>query len=84
MWSQSSSDVLDWNSCEFSVCNPVTVVLLCNLVFFLLWNRLVEAAAKNLEAELNHRRSKEDAWNKTSVDLVQASEVSDVSDKGKH
>uniref|UniRef100_A0A8V5HF33 Acyl-coenzyme A oxidase n=1 Tax=Melopsittacus undulatus TaxID=13146 RepID=A0A8V5HF33_MELUD len=36
---------------------------------------LVEAAAKNLEAELNHRRSKEDAWNKTSVDLVQASEA---------
>uniref|UniRef100_A0A8B9T5M8 Acyl-coenzyme A oxidase n=1 Tax=Anas platyrhynchos TaxID=8839 RepID=A0A8B9T5M8_ANAPL len=37
--------------------------------------RLVEAAAKNLQAELNHRKSKEDAWNRTSVDLVRASEV---------
>ncbi|OXB81125.1 UNVERIFIED_CONTAM: hypothetical protein H355_005055 [Colinus virginianus] len=37
--------------------------------------RLVEAAAKNLETELNHRKSKEDAWNKTSVDLVRASEA---------
>lgn len=38
----------------------------------------MEAAAKNLQAELNHRKSKEDAWNKTSVDLVRASEVCDV------
>ncbi|XP_005056032.1 PREDICTED: peroxisomal acyl-coenzyme A oxidase 1 [Ficedula albicollis] len=37
--------------------------------------RLVESAAKNLQAELNHRRSKEDAWNRTSVDLVRASEA---------
>ncbi|KAJ7427458.1 Peroxisomal acyl-coenzyme A oxidase 1 [Willisornis vidua] len=37
--------------------------------------RLVEAAAKNLQAELNHRQSKEDAWNRTSVDLVRASEA---------
>ncbi|KAF4797346.1 peroxisomal acyl-coenzyme A oxidase 1 isoform X1 [Turdus rufiventris] len=36
---------------------------------------LVESAAKNLQAELNHRRSKEDAWNRTSVDLVRASEA---------
>ncbi|XP_048345910.1 peroxisomal acyl-coenzyme A oxidase 1 isoform X2 [Sphaerodactylus townsendi] len=37
-------------------------------------SRLVEFAAKNLQAELN-RRSKEDAWNRTSVDLVRASEA---------
>ncbi|XP_054026689.1 peroxisomal acyl-coenzyme A oxidase 1 isoform X2 [Dryobates pubescens] len=37
--------------------------------------RLVEAAAKNLQAELNHRKSKEEAWNRTSVDLVRASEA---------
>uniref|UniRef100_A0A8D2QS40 Acyl-coenzyme A oxidase n=1 Tax=Zosterops lateralis melanops TaxID=1220523 RepID=A0A8D2QS40_ZOSLA len=37
--------------------------------------RLVESAAKNLQAELNHRKSKEDAWNRTSVDLVRASEA---------
>ncbi|XP_025902541.1 peroxisomal acyl-coenzyme A oxidase 1 isoform X2 [Nothoprocta perdicaria] len=36
---------------------------------------LVEAAAKNLQAELNHRKSKEDAWNVTSVDLVRASDA---------
>ncbi|NWY16762.1 ACOX1 oxidase, partial [Aphelocoma coerulescens] len=36
---------------------------------------LVESAAKNLQAELNHRKSKEDAWNRTSVDLVRASEA---------
>ncbi|XP_015269969.1 PREDICTED: peroxisomal acyl-coenzyme A oxidase 1 isoform X1 [Gekko japonicus] len=38
-------------------------------------SRLVEFAAKNLQAELNRRRSKEDAWNRTSVDLVRASEA---------
>ncbi|KYO31180.1 peroxisomal acyl-coenzyme A oxidase 1 isoform X2 [Alligator mississippiensis] len=38
-------------------------------------SRLVEAAAKNLQGELNHRESKEDAWNRTSVDLVRASEA---------
>ncbi|XP_061472230.1 peroxisomal acyl-coenzyme A oxidase 1 isoform X3 [Rhineura floridana] len=37
-------------------------------------SRLVEFAAKNLQAELNRRKSKEDAWNRTSVDLVRASE----------
>lgn len=62
--------------------NSVSVILLmwlCNkLFFFLIWTRLVESAAKNLQAELNHRKSKEDAWNRTSVDLVRASEVSDV------
>ncbi|NXA55535.1 ACOX1 oxidase, partial [Nothocercus julius] len=36
---------------------------------------LVEAAAKNLQAELNHRKSREDAWNVTSVDLVRASDA---------
>ncbi|XP_019358717.1 PREDICTED: peroxisomal acyl-coenzyme A oxidase 1 isoform X2 [Gavialis gangeticus] len=38
-------------------------------------SRLVEAAAKNLQGELNRRESKEDAWNRTSVDLVRASEA---------
>uniref|UniRef100_A0A8C3SCX7 Acyl-coenzyme A oxidase n=1 Tax=Chelydra serpentina TaxID=8475 RepID=A0A8C3SCX7_CHESE len=38
-------------------------------------SRLVEAAAKNLQAELNRRKSQEDAWNRTSVDLVRASEA---------
>nr|XP_060620629.1 peroxisomal acyl-coenzyme A oxidase 1 isoform X1 [Anolis sagrei ordinatus] len=38
-------------------------------------SRLVEFAAKNLQAELNRRRSKEDAWNRTSIDLVRASEA---------
>ncbi|XP_044309580.1 peroxisomal acyl-coenzyme A oxidase 1 isoform X5 [Varanus komodoensis] len=38
-------------------------------------SRLVEFAAKNLQAELNRRKSKEDAWNRTSVDLVRASEA---------
>ncbi|XP_020014929.2 peroxisomal acyl-coenzyme A oxidase 1 isoform X1 [Castor canadensis] len=37
--------------------------------------RLVEIAAKNLQAELSHRKSKEVAWNLTSVDLVRASEA---------
>ncbi|XP_066470201.1 peroxisomal acyl-coenzyme A oxidase 1 isoform X2 [Tiliqua scincoides] len=38
-------------------------------------SRLVEFAAKNLQTELNRRKSKEDAWNRTSVDLVRASEA---------
>ncbi|XP_043857719.1 peroxisomal acyl-coenzyme A oxidase 1 isoform X2 [Dromiciops gliroides] len=37
--------------------------------------RLVEAAARNLQAEMKHRKSKEIAWNLTSVDLVRASEA---------
>ncbi|XP_044530329.1 peroxisomal acyl-coenzyme A oxidase 1 isoform X1 [Gracilinanus agilis] len=37
--------------------------------------RLVEAAAKNLQTEMKHRKSKEIAWNLTSVDLVRASEA---------
>ncbi|XP_069338963.1 peroxisomal acyl-coenzyme A oxidase 1 isoform X1 [Eulemur rufifrons] len=37
--------------------------------------RLVEIAAKNLQTEVIHRKSKEVAWNLTSVDLVQASEA---------
>ena len=47
-------------------------------VFFFL-NRLVEIAAKNLQIEVIHRKSKEVAWNLTSIDLVRASEVSDGS-----
>ncbi|ELW68301.1 Peroxisomal acyl-coenzyme A oxidase 1 [Tupaia chinensis] len=38
--------------------------------------RLVEIAAKNLQSEVLHRKSKEVAWNLTSVDLVRASEGS--------
>ncbi|KAM6468967.1 peroxisomal acyl-coenzyme A oxidase 1 isoform 2-T2 [Liasis olivaceus] len=38
-------------------------------------SRMVEFAAKNLQAELNRRKSKEDAWNRTSIDLVRASEA---------
>ncbi|KAL1779375.1 peroxisomal acyl-coenzyme A oxidase 1 isoform X1 [Sigmodon hispidus] len=37
--------------------------------------RLVEIAAKNLKAHMSHRKSKEVAWNLTSVDLVRASEA---------
>ncbi|KAK1330812.1 hypothetical protein QTO34_008750 [Cnephaeus nilssonii] len=37
--------------------------------------RLVEIAAKNLQTEVSHRKSKEVAWNLTSVDLVRASEA---------
>ncbi|XP_008068290.1 peroxisomal acyl-coenzyme A oxidase 1 isoform X1 [Carlito syrichta] len=37
--------------------------------------RLVEIAAKNLQTEVIHRKSKEVAWNLTSVDLVRASEA---------
>ncbi|XP_038598041.1 peroxisomal acyl-coenzyme A oxidase 1 isoform X1 [Tachyglossus aculeatus] len=37
--------------------------------------RLVETAARNLQAEVKHRKSKEEAWNLTSVDLVRASEA---------
>nr|XP_005993290.1 PREDICTED: peroxisomal acyl-coenzyme A oxidase 1 isoform X3 [Latimeria chalumnae] len=37
--------------------------------------RLVEAAAKNLQTELKCRKSKEDAWNDTSIDLVRASDA---------
>ncbi|XP_054989775.1 peroxisomal acyl-coenzyme A oxidase 1 isoform X1 [Sorex araneus] len=36
---------------------------------------LVEIAAKNLQAEVSHRRSREVAWNLTSVDLVRATEA---------
>ncbi|KGL78376.1 Peroxisomal acyl-coenzyme A oxidase 1, partial [Tinamus guttatus] len=36
---------------------------------------LVESAAKNLQAELNHRKNKDDAWNVTSVDLVRATDA---------
>uniref|UniRef100_A0A1W7RJQ7 Acyl-coenzyme A oxidase n=1 Tax=Agkistrodon contortrix contortrix TaxID=8713 RepID=A0A1W7RJQ7_AGKCO len=38
-------------------------------------SRMVEFAANNLQAELTRRKSKEDAWNRTSIDLVRASEA---------
>ncbi|XP_021067401.1 peroxisomal acyl-coenzyme A oxidase 1 isoform X1 [Mus pahari] len=37
--------------------------------------RLVEIAAKNLQTQVSHRKSREVAWNLTSVDLVRASEA---------
>ncbi|XP_011360275.1 peroxisomal acyl-coenzyme A oxidase 1 isoform X2 [Pteropus vampyrus] len=37
--------------------------------------RLVEIAAKTFQAELSHRKSKEVAWNLSSIDLVRASEA---------
>ncbi|XP_030064087.1 peroxisomal acyl-coenzyme A oxidase 1 isoform X2 [Microcaecilia unicolor] len=36
---------------------------------------LVVTAAKNVQAELNRRKDKDDAWNRSSVDLVRASEA---------
>ncbi|KAI1896731.1 hypothetical protein AGOR_G00097820 [Albula goreensis] len=36
---------------------------------------LVEMAAKNLQMQMQHSRSKEDAWNNTSIDLVRASDA---------
>nr|XP_014342276.1 PREDICTED: peroxisomal acyl-coenzyme A oxidase 1 isoform X2 [Latimeria chalumnae] len=46
-----------------------------NTVMMLQTARLVEAAAKNLQTELKCRKSKEDAWNDTSIDLVRASDA---------
>uniref|UniRef100_A0A9J8DFT6 Acyl-coenzyme A oxidase n=2 Tax=Cyprinus carpio TaxID=7962 RepID=A0A9J8DFT6_CYPCA len=37
--------------------------------------RLVEMASKNLQAELQHSKSNEDAWNNNSIDLVRASDA---------
>ncbi|EHA99423.1 Peroxisomal acyl-coenzyme A oxidase 1 [Heterocephalus glaber] len=37
--------------------------------------RLIDVAAKNLQTEVSHRKSREEAWNLTSVDLVRASEA---------
>ncbi|XP_059196333.1 peroxisomal acyl-coenzyme A oxidase 1 isoform X3 [Centropristis striata] len=36
---------------------------------------LVELAAKSIQQELQHRKSQEDAWNNSSVDLVRASDA---------
>lgn len=38
-------------------------------------HRLVETAAENLQVELQHSKSNEDAWNNSSIDLVRASDV---------
>ncbi|OBS73368.1 hypothetical protein A6R68_12045 [Neotoma lepida] len=43
--------------------------------------RLVEIAAKNLKTHMSHRKSKEVAWNLTSVDLVRANKLSKIQDK---
>ncbi|XP_076584062.1 peroxisomal acyl-coenzyme A oxidase 1 isoform X2 [Chaetodon auriga] len=36
---------------------------------------LVELAAKSIQQELQHRRSQEDAWNNSAIDLVRASDA---------
>lgn len=41
---------------------------------------LVEMAAKSIQQELQRRKSQEDAWNNSSIDLVRASDVSSVLD----
>ncbi|XP_072539506.1 peroxisomal acyl-coenzyme A oxidase 1 isoform X2 [Salminus brasiliensis] len=37
--------------------------------------KLVEMAAKSLQGELQHRKSQEDAWNNSSIELVRASDA---------
>lgn len=37
---------------------------------------LVESAARSIQQELQLRRSQEDAWNNSSIELVRASDVS--------
>lgn len=37
---------------------------------------LVEMAAKSIQQELQRRKSQEDAWNNSAIDLVRASDVS--------
>ncbi|XP_062304342.1 peroxisomal acyl-coenzyme A oxidase 1 isoform X2 [Osmerus eperlanus] len=37
--------------------------------------KLVELAAKSIQQELQQRRSQEDAWNRSSIDLVRASDA---------
>lgn len=37
---------------------------------------LVELAAKSIQQELQQRKSQEDAWNNSAIDLVRASDVS--------
>lgn len=39
---------------------------------------LVELAAKSIQQELQRRKSQEDAWNNSAIDLVRASDVSSV------
>lgn len=57
-------------------------IINCAPVF--LQYRMVEFAAKNLQAELTRWKSKEDAWNRTSIDLVRASEVSGTLEYGRY
>ncbi|KAK1163669.1 peroxisomal acyl-coenzyme A oxidase 1 isoform X1 [Acipenser oxyrinchus oxyrinchus] len=38
-------------------------------------SRLVELAARSLQGEIQHSKSKEEAWNNTSIDLVRASDA---------
>lgn len=39
---------------------------------------LVDLAAKSIQQELQRRKSQEDAWNNSAIDLVRASDVSSV------
>lgn len=39
---------------------------------------VVELAAKSIQQELQRRKSQEDAWNNSAIDLVRASDVSSV------
>lgn len=46
------------------------------MIFFFLLSSLVELAAKSIQQELQHRKSQEDAWNNSAIDLVRSSDVS--------
>lgn len=45
---------------------------------FVFVSSLVELAAKSIQQELQYRKSQEDAWNNSSIDLVRASDVSRI------
>lgn len=46
------------------------------MFFFPCLSSLVELAAKSIQQELQHRKSQEDAWNNSAIDLVRSSDVS--------
>lgn len=49
----------------------------CNCVYMFVFGcSLVELAAKSIQQELQNRKSQEDAWNNSAIDLVRASDVS--------
>ncbi|CAJ0951670.1 unnamed protein product [Ranitomeya imitator] len=62
--------------------STVQIISLSHLVSFMaghsfpcLCSRLIVAACKNVQSDLKRGKRKEDAWNKNSVDLVQATEA---------